>query len=87
MVISLKKAESCYRSKTPKHIRSNDKAKWQLHIDNVRTHTYQVTTTFLSAEMDFSVMAHPPFSPDMALSDFSLYSVFKADLTAHRAGI
>ncbi|CAK9834550.1 Mariner Mos1 transposase [Anthophora retusa] len=42
------------------------------HHDNARPHTSLVTRTKL-LELDWEVMSHPPYSPDLAPSDYHLF--------------
>lgn len=48
--------------------------------DNARPHTAQLTQQKL-ADLGFSVVPHPPYSPDLAPSDYYLFSSMKAGLS------
>ncbi len=50
-----------------------------LHMDNASSHTTQVTRTFL-LQSKTKVMIHPPYSPDLAPSDFWFYPRLKKPL-------
>lgn len=43
------------------------------HQDNAKPHTSKVTKQFLS-ELGWELMMHPPYSPDLAPSDYYLFS-------------
>lgn len=47
--------------------------------DNARPHTAHATQAKL-ADLDFTVLPHPPYSPDLAPSDYYLFSPLKAGL-------
>ena len=49
------------------------------HEDNARPHTYLVTRKKL-LELGWEVMHHPPYSPDLAPSDYYLFRVFQNHL-------
>ena len=51
---------------------------WQLH-DNAPMHTSHQSIAQIAAS-DFSLVAHPPYSPDIAPSDFHLFKRLKNDL-------
>ncbi len=55
---------------------------WLLH-DNARPHTAHQTVTTL-AESRIRIMTHPPYSPDLAPSDFFLFPKLKAHLRGTR---
>ncbi len=48
-----------------------------LHHDNVPAHT-SVPTLALIGESEIEMLAHPPYSPDMAPSDYFLFPRLKA---------
>ena len=52
---------------------------WLIHLDNSRVHNSMETTQFISGE-GFIRLPHPPYSPDLAPSDFSLFGYLKAHL-------
>jgi len=47
--------------------------------DNARPHTAHTTQAKL-ADLGFTVLPHPPYSPDLAPSDYYLFSPLKAGL-------
>lgn len=47
-----------------------------IHMDNARPHRSKVTTAHLT-QFDFRAAPHPPYSPDLAPSDFFLFGVLK----------
>lgn len=51
---------------------------WFLH-DNAPIHTCRVADATLD-DCSFEVLQHPPYSPDLAPSDFALFRVLKKDL-------
>ena len=53
----------------------------KFHHDNARPHVAQLVT-FLE-EQEFTIMRHPPYSPDLAPSDFWLFDYIKKRLTDH----
>jgi len=52
---------------------------WKLHMDNARPHMCKLVTKFL-AKKGIEVVPHPPYSPDMAPSDFFLYPSMKSNM-------
>ena len=52
------------------------------HHDNARPHTTKAVKALLEAEK-FIVMDHPPYSPDLAPSDFWLFDYIKQRLGDH----
>jgi transposase len=56
---------------------------WFLHHDNAPSHTSLVVHQFL-AEKSIPVIIQPPYSPDVASSDFWLFSTLKIDLKETR---
>jgi histone-lysine N-methyltransferase SETMAR len=50
-----------------------------LHHDNARPHTAQATQDRLQ-ELQWELLEHPPYSPDLAPSDFHLFSLPKSHL-------
>lgn len=52
------------------------KATWMLHQDNVRPHTLQATTDFMSKNR-METIRHPPYSPNLASCDVWLVPDFK----------
>ena len=53
--------------------------------DNTPAHTSQVAMTAVS-ECGFEVLPHPPYSPDMAHSDFNLFPNLKCNLRGTQFG-
>ena len=51
--------------------------------DNARPHTAAHTAETLR-KLKFEVMAHPPYSPDFALSDYNLFGPLKESLRGRR---
>jgi transposase len=56
---------------------------WFLHHDNAPSHTSLVVQQFL-AEKNIPVITQPPYSPDLAPSDFWLFSTLKMGLKGKR---
>lgn len=54
-----------------------------LHMDNASSHTAEITTLEL-AVLGFSTIQHPPYSPDLAPFDFSIFPTIKAQLKGTR---
>lgn len=54
-----------------------------LQQDNARPHTSQATMAAIS-DLGFEVLPHPPYSPDLAPSDFWLFGRMKEPLRGHR---
>jgi hypothetical protein len=50
-----------------------------IHLDNCSVHTSRVSTEWLD-EHDMLRMPQPPYSPDLALSDFYLFPTVKEKL-------
>ena len=71
----LKKLIKNLRKKRPSSTTNGIK----LHHDNARPHTNNIIFDFLQ-EKKINVMAHPPYSPDLAPSDFWLFDYLKRDL-------
>ena len=53
--------------------------------DNATAHTSQVVMT-AATECGFEVLPHPPYSPDMAPSDFYLFPKLKSNLRGTQFG-
>jgi transposase len=60
-------------------VKADAPEKWLLHMDNARPHTAHLTQEFL-ASSPFEVLPHPPYSPDIAPSDFYLFGTMKRQL-------
>jgi len=54
-----------------------------LQHDNARSHTSAATRDAIQC-LDFSVLPHPPYSPDLAPSDFHLFPKLKEHLKGQR---
>ncbi|CAF2997199.1 unnamed protein product [Rotaria sp. Silwood2] len=54
----------------------------KLHHDNARPHMNDIVFNYLQEEK-IKVMAHPPYSPDLAPSDFWLFSCLKRSLDTY----
>lgn len=63
------------RQKRPELIKNG----FILHWDNAPVHTAQTVQQFL-AKKNIEVLAHPPYSPDLAPADYFLFPRVKADL-------
>ena len=50
-----------------------------LHMDNAKPHTLQYTNSMLF-DLSITKIMHPPYSPDLAPSDFFLFSYVKERL-------
>ena len=68
-------------------VRRKRRDKWQgewfLHHDNAPSHTSYVVQQFL-AEKSIPVITQPPYSPDLAPSDFCLFPTLKMGLKGAR---
>jgi hypothetical protein len=60
-------------------------SKLWVHADNARPHTAKVSADFM-ATSGMKRAPHPPYSPDLAPSDFFLFGYVKGKLTGYRAG-
>jgi hypothetical protein len=56
---------------------------WLLHHDNAPSHTSFFTREFLTKN-NTTVIPHPPYSPDLAPCDFSLFPRLKIKLKGRR---
>ena len=56
---------------------------WFLHHDNVPIHTALSVTRYL-ASLEWTVVPHPPYSPDLAPCDFFLLQTMKKTLKGQR---
>ena len=63
------------RAKRPEKVQNG----WLLHHDNAPAHTAHLTVQTLN-ELDVEVLAHPPYSPDLAPCDFWLFPTLKKEL-------
>ena len=53
-----------------------------LQQDNARPHTAALTTTTIS-RLGWTLLVHPPYSPDLTPSDYHLFSALKQPLRGH----
>jgi histone-lysine N-methyltransferase SETMAR len=60
-------------------LRADGPPQYILHMDNARPHTAHMTKDFL-ATSPFVLLPHPPYSPDIAPSDFHLFGNMKRSL-------
>ena len=56
--------------------------KLKFHHDNAKPHVHKDVAAFLEAE-EFTIMDHPPYSPDLAPCDFWLFDYIKQRLSDH----
>jgi len=75
----LKRLQENVRRKRPDHWQNNT---WLLHHDNAPAHAALLTRRFLTDNM--TVVPHPPYSPDLAPSDFFLFPKLKMKLKGRR---
>ena len=54
----------------------------KFHHDNARPHVHETVVEFLKEEK-FTIMEHPPYSPDLAPCDFWLFDYIKQRLGDH----
>ena len=57
--------------------------KLKFHHDNARPHVHQAVITYLK-EQGFTLMGQPPYSPDLAPSDFWLFDYIKQGIGLFR---
>ena len=72
----LKRLRENMRKKRPDLWRNNT---WLLHHDNAPAHAALMTRRFLT-DNNMTVVPHPPYSPDLAPSDFFLFQKLKMNL-------
>jgi len=72
----LKRLRENVRKKRPNQWRNNT---WLLHHDNAPAHAALLTRRFLTDNI-MTVVPHPPYSPDLAPSDFFLFPKLKMKL-------
>jgi len=72
----LKRLRENVQRKRPDQWRNNT---WLLHHDNAPAHAALLTRRFLT-DNNMTVMPHPPYSPDLAPSDFFLFPILKMKL-------
>jgi transposase len=59
------------------------KIDWALHHDNALSHTAMAVQQFL-AKNNIPIVSYPPYSPDLAPSDFWLFATLKMGLRGRR---
>jgi histone-lysine N-methyltransferase SETMAR len=59
------------------------KIDWALHHDNALSHTAMAVQQFL-VKNNIPIVPHPPYSPDLAPSDFWLFATLKMGLRGRR---
>lgn len=68
-------------------VKEKRRGKWSKEVwlqhDNARPHTSHATTAALK-HLGFKCLPHPPYSPDLAPSDYWLFSAMKNPLRGHR---
>jgi len=72
----LKRLRNGVRQKRPDLWRTGD---WFFHLDNAPAHT-AISVRQFCAKNGMTVLPHPPYSPDVAPSDFFLFPRMKRDL-------
>lgn len=76
---TLKKLREAIRRKRP----NKNLTAINVHHDNARPHTSLATTQTIT-KFGWSVVPHPPYSPDLAPSDFHLFGPLKNSLRGQR---
>jgi len=76
----LKRRRENVRRKRPDQWQNNT---WLLHHDNAPAHAALLTRRFLT-DNNMAVVPHPPYSPDLAPSDFLLFPKLKTKLKEQR---
>ena len=79
-VEDLKRLRENVRRKRPDQWRNNT---WLLHHDNAPAHAALLTRRFLT-DNNMTVVPHPPYSPDLAPSDFFLFPKLKMKFKERR---
>jgi hypothetical protein len=59
--------------------------KFWIHADNARPHIAKVSSDYI-ARNEMKTAPHPPYSPDLAPSDFFLFGYVKGKLMGYQAG-
>lgn len=67
------------RSEIDKKLKKKTQSKFYLHLDNCKVHTSKITSEKIK-ELDLIKVPHPPYSPDIAPSDFYLFGDMKRKL-------
>jgi histone-lysine N-methyltransferase SETMAR len=68
------------RVRSPKNV-----AEILLHHDNARPHTSLKTQEAIT-KLGWAVLCHPPYNPDLALSDFHLFETLKGTIRGKKFG-
>ena len=76
----LRRLRENVRRKRPELWRSGE---WFLHQDNAPAHTALSVTGYL-ASLGWTIIPHPPYSPDLAPCDFFLFPTMKKTLKGKR---
>ena len=71
--------------KRVQRVRTDIADDWVLHHYNAPAHTALSIREFL-VEKNIPVLPHPPYSPDLALCDFYLFSKLKFKLKGYLSG-
>jgi transposase len=71
--------------KRVQRVRKDIARNWVLHHDNTPSHTALSITEFL-AKKDIPTLPQPPYSPDLAPCDFTLFPKLKSKLKGHHFG-
>jgi histone-lysine N-methyltransferase SETMAR len=66
-------------SKIKKTCQKSGAKGWLLHLDNAPCHNSRISTSEIS-DQGFERLPHPPYSPDLAPSDFALFGYLKSHL-------
>ena len=66
----LRELRKRFRRKRPALFKSDQ---WHFHQDNAPVHNFILVTDYLT-KMDIKTVSQPPYSPDLALCDFLLFS-------------
>ena len=69
-----------FRRKRPALFKSGQ---WHFHQDNAPVHNSILVTDYLT-KLGIKTVPHPPYSPDLALCDFCLFSKLKEKLRGCR---
>ncbi|KAG5309270.1 SETMR methyltransferase, partial [Acromyrmex insinuator] len=75
--MQLTKLNQALRQKCPELV--NRKGSYPFHYDNARPHTAIITQQKL-VQLGWDVLPHPPYSPDLASSDYHLFQSLQNSL-------
>ena len=56
----------------------------KFHHDNAKPHVAECVKSYLNGN-GFTIIRHPPYSPNLAYSDFWLFDYIKRQLTDHKS--